>query len=113
MRFQRFGVLLGVQRPHRNPAKAETAQQVADRAFGQADAQLLLDLARQIDPPPANHPVFGELRTCPYPPGHHRRLRLVELGRRTRRPLVGETGKPGRIVAVHPIAQALPVHPAA
>ena len=81
MRFQRRGVLLGMQRPHRNPAKPETTQQVADRAFGQADAPLPLDLARQVDAPPANHPVFGELRTRPHPPGHHRRLLLVELRR--------------------------------
>jgi hypothetical protein len=72
MRFQRRCILLGMQRPHRNPAEPETTQQLADRAFGQADAPLLLDLARQIDAPPANHPLFGELGTCPYPPGHYR-----------------------------------------
>jgi hypothetical protein len=63
MRLQRRAILLGVARPHRNPAKAEPAQQIPDRAFGEADAPLLLDLARQIDAPPANHPILGELRT--------------------------------------------------
>jgi hypothetical protein len=113
MRRQRCFILLGVARPHRNPAKPETTQQIADRALGQMHTPLFLDLAGQIDAPPANHPLFGELRTGPDPPRHHRRLRRIEFGRRTRRPLVGQTDKPPRIVAMHPIAQALPVHPAA
>ena len=113
MRFQRRAILPGVARPHRDAAKPETTQQVADRALRQAEAPRLLDLAGQIDTPPANHPVFGELRTGPHPSRHHRRLLRVELWRRTRCPLVGQAGKSHRVVAMHPIAQALPVHPAA
>ena len=112
MRVQRCFILLGVARSHRNPAKPETTQQIADRALSQMHAPFLLDLARQIDPPPTNDPVFGELRTGPYPPGHHHRLLLGELRCRTRRALVTETGKPQGIVAMHPIAQALPLHAA-
>ena len=111
MRRQRRLVLLRMERASRNPAKPEAMQQLAHRALGQADAPLLRDLARQIDTPPANHPVFGELWTGPHPPRHHRGLLAGELCRRTRRALVAQTAKPPRIVAMHPSAQALPVHP--
>ena len=104
MRLQRFGALLGVERAHRDPAKPETAEQIADRAFGQIDAPLLRNLAGQIDAPPADHPVCGKLWTRLHPPGHYCRLLLTELWCRTRCPLVAEPGEPQGIVAVHPRA---------
>jgi len=86
MRLQRVAILLGVLRAHRDPAKPETIQQIADRAFGQRDAKLAINLGGQIDAPPANHPVFGKVRASADPPRHRRRLRRRQLRRRSRRP---------------------------
>ena len=112
MRLQRCGILIGVLRADRYPAKAETAQQIADRAFGQRHAELPLDLGGQIDASPANHPVFGKLRAGADPLRHRRRLRRRQLRRRSRRPLVRQARQSFGIVAMHPIAQRLPVHAA-
>ena len=113
MRLQRVAILLGVLRAHRDPAKPETIQQIADRAFGQRDAKLAINLGGQIDAPPANHPVFGKVRASADPPRHRRRLRRRQLRRRSRRPLVRQPRQAFAIVAMHPIAQGLPVHAAA
>lgn len=72
MRLQRCGILIGVLWPYRYATKTETAQQIANRAFGQRYTELPLDLASQIDAPPANHPVFGKLRPGAHPLRHRR-----------------------------------------
>ncbi len=51
------GVRLGVDRPHRQAAKAQAAQQRPHRAFRQLHLEALLDHARQIGPAPAHHPM--------------------------------------------------------
>ena len=98
-------------RPDRQAAEPETTQQIADRTLGQGHAPLVLDLARQIDPTPADHPIRARLRTRPHPAGHHRLLG-AQLGDRARHLLVRQTRQARRIVANHPVAQALPIHPA-
>lgn len=112
MRLLLRGVLLGVARPDRDTAEPETTQQIADRTFGQVHAPLCLDLVRQIDPTPANHPVLAQFRTRLHPASHDRRPLGAQLWRRARRPPVRQTRQARRIVANHPVAQALPIHPA-
>jgi hypothetical protein len=58
MRLLARAILLGTPRPHRHPPEAETAQQFANRSFGQPDAVALLDHPRQFDPSPAHHTVL-------------------------------------------------------
>jgi len=112
MRLLRRGILLGVARPDRQAAEPQTTQQIADRTFGQVHAPLCFDLARQIDPTPAHHPIRARLRTRPHPARHHRRPLGAQLGDRAWRLLVRQTRQARRIVANHPVAQALPIHPA-
>jgi hypothetical protein len=51
-----------------------------DHALQPVHAPLFLDLARQIDAMPANHPVLAQLGTCLHPPGHHCRLLVACSG---------------------------------
>jgi hypothetical protein len=59
MRLLARSILLGTARPHRYPPEAETAQQFANRPFGQLDAVALLDYPRQVDSSPAHYTVLG------------------------------------------------------
>ncbi len=112
MRRECCGILLGVLRADRYPAKAKAMQEIADRTFGQRDAKLPLDLAGQIDASPANHLVVGEVRAGADPLCHRRRLLRRQLRRRSRRPPVRQPRQSFGIIAMHPIAQRLPVHAA-
>ena len=99
-------------RTDRDPAKAEAMQQIADRAFGQRYPEFPLDFGRQVDAPPANHPIFGEVRAGPHPLPQHCRLCRRQLPTGAGRSSVRQTRQPFCVVAVHPIAQGLPVHTA-
>lgn len=62
-------ILLGMERPHRQPAKAQPAQQRPHRPLGQRHTQALFDHPRQVDPAPANHAVRpGSDPGVPIPP---------------------------------------------
>lgn len=52
---------------HGKPPKVETTQHLADRTFSHDDAEFLLDLIRQINPPPANNAVLIHIRALPHP----------------------------------------------
>jgi len=101
-----------MMRSHRQSAEAKPTQQGAHRAFGQPHAKLPLGLTRQIDQAPPYHPVLGQPRPLPNPARHFRLL----CGTQSRRPAaMHPVKKPGQtlaVVAMHPVAQDLPVHPA-
>jgi hypothetical protein len=112
MRLDRGRILGRVARPNRNMAKAEPYEQGAHAALGQAYAVARLDHLRQVDPPPADHPVLGQLGTGTDEGGNLDLLlsRQTRLG--TRRFAVGQARQPFIVVSMHPIAERLPVHAA-
>ncbi len=112
MRLLRRRILLGMARPDRNATETETAKQIADRAFGELHAPFLLDLLRQVDPAPPDHPILGAVRPAPDPLGHNRTLLGRQPRRRTRRDLAGKAGETLGVVPMHPVPQGLPIHPA-
>jgi len=80
----------------------------------QPHAKALLDQVAQVDAAPAHHPMPGQVRTGLDPAFQLGLLRRREPRLRTRaaRP-IGQAGQPLGVVAVHPVAQGLPVHAAA
>ena len=105
-------VLFGTARAHRHTPEVETAEQLADRPLGQPDPVALRDLARQIDPPPAHHAMLRKARALPNQFSHLPRLLSRKTRPRAWSRSVGKSRQALRIVAVNPIAQGLPIHPA-
>ena len=109
-RLLRRLVRLRVPRPDRHAAEAEPAQHLADRALVQPDREAGLDQRLEVDPAPAHHAVPVRVR----PPLHGGRQLGLLLGREPRpapRPgPVAQAGEALGVVAVHPVAQGLPVH---
>jgi hypothetical protein len=100
MRFERFGILMGMLRADRDPAKAEAMQQIADRAFGQRYPEFPLDFGRQVDASPANHPVFGEVRAGAHPLRQRCRLFRRQLRTGAWRCSFRQTRQPFCVVAL-------------
>jgi hypothetical protein len=103
-------ILLRMARTHRDVREVQPRQQLAHRAFVQLHAELPSDLVAQVDAAPANDLVLR----C-RPPAHPLRHRRLLLKRQlARRPAalgcIVQTRKPALIVAMHPIAQRLPIH---
>ena len=76
------------------------------------DAKASLDLIAQINPAPANDLVQRRIGPSLDESGE---LRPLFLGKLRRTPSVGSIAQPGQtfvIIAVHPVPQRLPVHPA-
>ena len=105
-------VLLRTARPHRHAPEAETAQQVANRPLGERDPVALRDHARQVDPPPPHHAVLRKAGALPHQLSHFPHLFRRQTRPRSRSRSVRKPRHALRVVAVHPIAQGLPVHPA-
>ena len=100
-------------RARRQPGETQPVQELADRALVQLDLEAIGDHGLQIDPSPAHHaPVLIRIRTILDEPLQFRHL----FGRQARLPAPAwpgaQAGKSLGIVAVHPIPQGLPVHPA-
>ena len=112
MRLLDRGVLFGTSWPHRDTPKAETTKQIANRSFGQLDPIALLDHVREVDPPPTDNAMLGQIRPVTNQLGHLPFLLGREPRLRSRRSSIPKTHKAFRIVAVHPVAQDLPVHAA-
>src|SRR5689334_3913273 len=109
-RLLRRLVGLRVPGPDRHAGEAEPAQDLADRALAQPDREAGLDQRLEVDPAPPHHAVPVRVR----PPLHGGHQLGLLLGRETRlapRPgPVAQAGEALRVVAVHPVAQGLPVH---
>ena len=85
-------------------------QQLADRALVQLDVVAGLDQCLEVDPSPTHHAVPIRVRS----PLHDRRqlgpLLRGEARLAPRPGPVAQAGEPSRVVAMHPVAQGLPVH---
>src|SRR5436305_14577292 len=96
--------------PDRDAAEAEPAQDLADRALVRPDREPRLDRGLEVHPSPAHHAV--PLRVRP-PLDGGGQLGLLLGGKPWPRPRaapVAEAIEPLLVVAVHPVAQGLPVH---
>src|SRR5690242_8272772 len=109
-RLLRRLVRLRVLGADREAREAEPAQDLADRALVQASPEAGLDQGLEVDPPPPHHAVAVGVRP---PLDGGRQLRFL-LGREPRpapRPgPVAQARETLGVVAVHPVAQGLPVH---
>lgn len=103
-------ILLGTSWSHRYPPEAETPEQIADRPFGELDPIAVLDHLREVDAPLAHHAVLGQIRPVPDQLGHLPFLLGREPRLCSRRSSVVKTLEALGIVAVHPVAQDLPIH---
>ena len=107
-----LGIGLRMARAHREPAVAERRQILADRPLVQLDPERAAIRRSQVLPPPAHHPVHRRVGAGLQPGHEFGHLLGIEPPRPRRRPPVREPGEPLRVVAVHPVPQRLPVHPA-
>lgn len=112
MRLFGGGVLLRMDRPHRQPAKAQPAQQVSHRALRQDHAEAPLDPLRQIDPAPAHHPILRQIGALADPLRHLGLLRRGQTRRRPRRAPIRQPRQALLVVTMHPVPKRLAVHPA-
>ncbi|CAA9299606.1 MAG: hypothetical protein AVDCRST_MAG40-262 [uncultured Gemmatimonadaceae bacterium] len=99
-------------RPDRQAPEPQLGQQLAHRALVQAHPELAPDPRLQVAAAPAHHAVARQLRPLLDPAVH----RGLLLGREPRRGAGGaavrQPGDPLGVVAVHPVAERLPVHAA-
>jgi len=110
MRLQSRCILVRMTRAHRHAREIQPRHQLADRALVQLHAELLRDLVAQVDQAPAHEFAFRR-RSLPHP----RRDLGFLLRRQLTRRLAGvvsvfQSGQPAFIVAMHPVAQRLPIH---
>jgi len=94
-------------RPGGELAEAHRAQLAAQGLFGDRDAELIPDPLREIDQPPANHPVNRRDRPALDNPDKRLALGLVELRRLTRRLAVDKIVRPRRVEPQHPVEDRL------
>lgn len=100
-----------MSRTHRQPHETEPAQQLADRALGQLYAEALGDHRGKINAPPAHDAMFGKVGTADYQRGNGGLLLGRQApGRTAAAKPVRQPGKALLVVAMHPVAQRLPVH---
>ena len=85
---------------------------LADRTLVHHHAEPLLDPTLQIDPAPAHDAVLLRVWSLLDQFGKRRQIARAQPTRRTRIATVRQPEKPLGIVAVHPIAQRLAIHPA-
>ena len=113
-RLLRRRVALGVPRAHGQAPEAQPAQQLAHRALVQPRPEAPFDEVAQIGAAPARQAaVLGRVRPRLDPPFHLGllRRRQARLRAGAARP-VGQARDALGVVAVHPVAQRLPVHAA-
>jgi len=112
MRFLSLDALLGTSWPHRDPTTAEAMKQIADRTLGKLDPIALLDHLREVDPPPSHHAMLGQIRPLANQLRHLSSLLHSQPRFGSRRGSIMQPFKTLRIVAMHPVAQALSIHAA-
>lgn len=110
MRLLGCQVLLGMLRPGRDAPEPQPAQQAAHRALGHAHAELGLQNPGQVHPAPAHHAVLGHVRSLAHQLGQPLRLPGVQQRLATAAPAINQAVHATLVVAMHPVAQRLPVH---
>lgn len=98
-------------RAHRHAREVQPGHQLADGALVQLHAELPVDRVAQVDQTPADDMVLFQRRALADPIGHGCLLLWRQLARwRAGVGQVLQTVQSTVVVAVHPIAQGLPVH---
>lgn len=90
--------------------QAKLAQPSANRAFVHGDGEAPDHLLAQINAAPAYHVVDFRIGAGKYQFTQFGHLRLGQFGRCARRGARFQALNPGRVVAMHPVAQSLPIH---
>ena len=100
-----------MERTRLQPGQIQLAQPFSDGPFGNLDGETAGDLRAQINAAPADHAVFlriGPLQNQGFQFGQ---LRASQRGWLARAMARLQARNPCRIVAVHPVAQRLTIHP--
>jgi hypothetical protein len=100
-----------MERTRLQPGQIQLAQPFSDGPFGNLDGETAGDLRAQINAAPADHAVFlriGPLQNQGFQFGQ---LRASQGGWLARAMARSQARNPCRIVAVHPVAQRLTIHP--
>ena len=106
----RLRVGLGVDRPRLLPGEVEPAQQPPDPALAVAHPEAALDQLAQVAGAPGDAAVALQLRAPQDQALQGRLPALVERAGPARPRPVAQALDALRVVAVHPVAQGLPVH---
>src|SRR4051812_20495298 len=101
---------LGVDRPRLLPGEVEPAQQPPDPALAVAHPEAALDQLAQVAGAPGDAAVPLQLGAPQDQALQGRLTALVERAGTARPRPVAQALDPFRVVAVHPVAQGLPVH---
>jgi hypothetical protein len=100
--------VLGVMaRPGGEPSEAHPAQLAAQGLLGDGDLELVPHPLRQIDQPPAHHPVHRRDRSALDDPRQRLALRLIQLRRLPRRLAVDQPVRSLGVEPQHPVANRL------
>jgi hypothetical protein len=105
-------ITLWMLRSDRKPHIAQGLELLANCAFVQPDPEHLLDPPFEIDASPPNYAVFFRIGTFLDKSGKFGLLLCAQLARAARPPAVFKPRQTFRILAMHPIAQRLAIHPA-
>lgn len=105
-------IALGMLRPDRKPHIAQSLELFADRAFVQLYAEHFFDAPLRSGAPPTHHAVFFSIRAFLEESGEFGFLLRGQPARPARRLAVFKPRQAFRIIAMHPVAQRLAVHPA-
>ena len=98
--------------PDRKPHIAQGLELFADRAFVQLYAEHLFDAPLQIGAPPPHHAILFHIGAFLDESGEFGFLLCRQPGWPARRLAVFKPRQAFRVVAMHPVAQRLAVHPA-
>ena len=101
-----------MHRTHRELAVAKLVQQLANTALVQLDAERACDTLLEIDTPEPHHAVFSQGGALLYPARNAALLNPAQASRAATACPIGKPLQPRLVVAVHPVAQGLPVHAA-
>jgi hypothetical protein len=102
-RLKGGGILSVMARAGGELAIAQAAQHPAQRLLADGNAKLRIDPLRQIDQPPAHHPVHRRVRTGFDDPLQSRALLGIQQRHLTRRLAVDQPRRACRVERQHPV----------
>lgn len=111
MRLLSIHIRLRMSQTHRDMAERQGFQDPPDAALAHAHEQAVHQPLPQIRQPPADQAVL-RVGALADPLRQLLFLRLLQLGRPSAAMLIGQTVDASLVVADHPVAQDLAIHPA-
>jgi hypothetical protein len=110
MRFHGFWILTGIAGTNRQAPKPEATQNFSNRSFREQHSKFALNLGRQINPTPTNHPVDFKVRTGFHPLRHLGHLLVREPPGAARCLAIRKSLRAVLVVPMHPIPKRLTIH---